>query len=63
MFQQRVKTEFDYTALQSLQLREFYDGNRLTLDHKNKRLEIARGASEVEREWLYHELEVYYRLK
>jgi hypothetical protein len=38
------------------------DGNRLTLDAGALRLDIARSASEIEREWLYQLLVKRYGL-
>jgi hypothetical protein len=57
IFPRRARTELDRQTLQSLRLRETSDGNRLTVDADvdASRLELARFASEVEREWL-HEL-------
>jgi len=53
LFQKRLRTEFDPIQIQTLKLREFGTGNRLTIDQGNKRLEIVASASEPEREWLY----------
>jgi len=52
LFQKRIKTEFIREHIQTLKLREFGDGNRLTIDKGNKRIELASGATELEREWL-----------
>jgi hypothetical protein len=62
LFQKRLRTEFDPIQIQTLKLREFDTGNRLTIDQGNKRLEIAAGASEPEREWLYALLKNEYKL-
>jgi hypothetical protein len=62
LFQRRLKTEFDPIQIQALKLREFDTGNRLTIDQGNKRIEIATGASEPEREWLYEILKNEYKL-
>jgi hypothetical protein len=51
-FPKRVTVEIDRRQLQSLRLRETEAGNRLTVDVDAQRIEIASGASEVEREWL-----------
>jgi len=53
MFPKRTRVELDRRTLQSLRLRETNDGNRLTVDADALRLDIARSASEIEREWLY----------
>jgi hypothetical protein len=51
-FPKRVLADLDRRELQSLRLRETESGNRLTVDVEAERVEIASGASEVEREWL-----------
>jgi hypothetical protein len=51
-FPKRIRAEFDRNQLKSLRLRETDDGNRLTIDINAERLDLAAGASEVEREWL-----------
>ena len=51
-FPKRVRVDLDRRQLQSLRLRETEAGNRLTIDVDAQRIEIASGASEVEREWL-----------
>jgi hypothetical protein len=53
MFPKRVKTEFDLSDLKTLTLREHDSGNRLTIDQGNNRYNLAEGASEPEREWLF----------
>jgi hypothetical protein len=62
MFPKRAQLELDRQALQSLRLRETDDGNRLTVDAGAARLDIARSATEVEREWLYRLLAKRYHL-
>lgn len=52
----RTRVALDRRALQTLRLRETDAGNRLTVDAGAERLEIAKSASEVEREWLYQML-------
>jgi hypothetical protein len=51
-FPKRLQADLDRTELQTLRLRETEAGNRLTIDVEGQRIEIARAASEVEREWL-----------
>ena len=46
----------DRRQLQSLRLRDTDTGNRLTIDAGADRLDLARNAGEVEREWLYRTL-------
>jgi len=62
MFPKRTRAQLDWPKLQSLRLRETDDGNRLTIDADTLRLEIARSASEIEREWLYRFLANRYSL-
>jgi hypothetical protein len=61
-FPKRTRVELDRRQLQSLRLRETDTGNRLTVDVDAERLEIARPASEVEREWLFQTLAKRYSL-
>jgi hypothetical protein len=56
MFPKRIQVELDRRRLQTLRLRETPDGNRLTVDADLVRLDIAKSASEIEREWLYQVL-------
>jgi hypothetical protein len=60
LFQKRIKTEFDLSQLKTIRLREFDSGNRLTIDQGNKRYDLAVGASEPEREWLFRVLSGQY---
>jgi hypothetical protein len=62
MFPTRTRLELDRRNLQSLRLRETGESNRLTVDANAARLEIARAASEIEREWLYQVLVKRYAL-
>lgn len=55
-FPKRTRAEIDLKQLQSLCLRQTDSGNRLTIDSGATRLDLARGATEVEREWLYRVL-------
>ena len=61
-FPKRVLADLDRRELQSLRLRETESGNRLTVDVESERIEIASGASEVEREWLARVLARRYSL-
>jgi len=58
----RTRVEIDRRQLQSLRLRDTDTGNRLTVDAGALRLDIAKSASEVEREWLYQVLARQYSL-
>jgi hypothetical protein len=61
-FPKRMRLELDRRTLQSLRLRETDDGNRLTVDAGASRIDIARDATEVERDWLYRVLAKRYAL-
>ena len=52
LLSKRLRADLDRQQLQTLRLRETETGNRLTIDLGAQRLELASGASEVEREWL-----------
>ena len=60
LFQRRIKTSFNPTQLKTPKLRELDTGNRLTTDDGSKRIDIATGASEPEREWLFDVLHKHY---
>jgi len=62
MFPKRTIAEIDRNQLSSLRLRETDSGNRLTLDVNASRLDLASGATEVDREWLYRVLAERYAL-
>jgi hypothetical protein len=61
-FPKRTRVELDRPQLASLHLRETDSGNKLTVDAGAERLEIARAAGEIEREWLYRTLAERYSL-
>jgi hypothetical protein len=52
LFPSRVVARIDHRALEALRLREAEAGNRLTVDCGIDRIELARAATHVEREWL-----------
>ena len=60
LFQKRIRAEFGPNHLKTMRLREFDSGNRLTIDHGNKRIEMGAGASEPEREWLFNIIKYKY---
>lgn len=62
-FPKRVRAELDRRRLQSLQLRQTDLGNRLTVDNGATRLDLAKQATEIEREWLYRVLAERYLLE
>jgi len=43
-----------------LKLQEFKSGNRLTMDYKNKRVDIGTGINELERERLFNYIQSKY---
>jgi hypothetical protein len=58
-FRRRV-LQFTPEELRNLKLRETDSGNRLTIDQRGKRVDLALNAREVERECLYHYLQNEY---
>ncbi len=59
-FPKRVRVDLTRQQLQSLRLRPTDSGNRLTVDAGAQRLDLAKGGSEIEREWLYQVLAKQY---
>ena len=62
MFEKRKRIEFSSQELSTLRLRDTGDANRLTLDHANDRIDIGKGLTEIEREWLFRLLKNEYKL-
>ena len=62
MFAKRKRIDFDPQEIRTLKLRETSDGNRLTIDHDNDRIDIGTAMTEVEREWLFQLLQSEYKL-
>lgn len=60
MFPTRIRAVFNQNQIRTLKLREFDSGNRLTIDNGSQRIDIAAGASEPEREWLFDVLKRHY---
>ena len=60
MFPKRKRIDFTPSELKTMELRETDSGNRLTIDRGFERVEIAAGASEIEREWLFRYLQRNY---
>jgi hypothetical protein len=60
MFPRRKKIEISAEQIRTLSLRDTDSGNRLTIDVGTKRIDIAAGASEIEREWLFKTLKERY---
>jgi hypothetical protein len=58
----RIVLAISRQDLRSLRLREGDAANRLTVDVASERVDLARAASEVEREWLYRVLTERYSL-
>jgi hypothetical protein len=52
LFPKRWRLELSRQEARSVRLRETDSGNRLTYDLGSSRIDIATGASEIEREWL-----------
>ncbi|HEX4637942.1 MAG TPA: hypothetical protein VH170_00480 [Chthoniobacterales bacterium] len=62
MFEKRKQIEFTRKEIPTLRLRDTDDGNRLTLDHANERIDIGKGLTEIEREWLFEVIKAEYKL-
>jgi hypothetical protein len=62
MFEKRKRIQFSPQDIQTLKLRDTSDDSRLTLDHANERIDIGKGITEIEREWLFHLLQADYKL-
>jgi hypothetical protein len=62
LFPKRTVAAIDRAALQSLRLRDDGAGNRLTVDLGVKRIELAKAATDVEREWIHRELSERYSI-
>ncbi|MCB8924483.1 MAG: hypothetical protein H6652_02535 [Ardenticatenaceae bacterium] len=60
LLHRRKKIEFTLLEMKSMRLRETDSGNRLTIDRGADCIDIAAGATEVEREWLYATLKDVY---
>ena len=60
MFPKRTRIEISREQIKTISLRETDSGNRLTIDVGTKRIDIADGASEIEREWLFKTLKERY---
>ena len=61
-FPKRTVVTISRQQLRTLRLRETEGENRLTVDVASARVDLARAASEVEREWLYRVLAERYSL-
>jgi hypothetical protein len=61
-FPKRTVTRIESRALSTLRLRDFDTGNRLTVDMGVERVELAKAATDVEREWLLQVLSERYGL-
>ena len=61
-FPKRTVTRIESRALSTLRLRDFDTGNRLTVDMGVERVELAKAATDIEREWLLQVLSERYGL-
>ena len=59
-FPKRITSRIDSRSLSTLRLREGDAGNRLTVDAGVERIELAKAATDVEREWLFQVLSERY---
>jgi len=62
-FKKRIRRRIDLRHLKSLRLRKVKAGTRLTVHVGEERIEIARGATGVERDWLFGLLVDRYQLR
>ncbi|MCG7585831.1 hypothetical protein [Photobacterium sp. OFAV2-7] len=60
LFAKSKRFEISAEEIKSLSLRESEKGNRLTVDKGAHRIEIAKSATEIEREWLYNHIKQNY---
>jgi len=60
LFPKQEVNTFNKDEIKTLKLRENNTGNRLTIDKDSKRIDIAKGASEIEREWLFEYIKAFY---
>lgn len=62
LFPKRKHLKLTGDQTKSITLRRTDSGNRLTIDHGADRIDLAVGATEIEREWLYNFLKKEYAL-
>ena len=60
IFAKRKSYLFDREQIRTIKLREVESGNKITIDRGPERIEIALGASDVEKEWLFNHLNESY---
>ena len=63
LFPKRVRIDLPEHEILTIRLRETGEGNRLTVDHGSDRIDIAKSATEIEREWLFAYLKENYRIQ
>jgi len=59
----RRKLAFSPEEIQTLRLREFEGGNRLTIDKGAERIDLGSSLSQIEREWLFSVFSAKYGIK
>ena len=62
MFEKRKKVVFTLENIRTVRLRDTDCGNRLTIDQANQRIDLGKGLTEVEREWLCEQIKQEYKL-
>ena len=62
-FSRRIRRRIERRQIKRLRLREEKTGNRLIVDVGKKSIEIARAATDADREWLFGLLADRYRMK
>lgn len=63
LFKKRKKEQFSVEEIRTLRLREFENGNRLTLDKGVERIDIGASLTDIEREWLFNFLAQKYNIE
>ena len=56
----RKKYNLNDVAIKTIRLRDTDSGNRLTVDIDNERIDIAKGSTEIEKEWIFSILQEKY---
>ena len=63
LFPKRKLYTLNHNEIRSLSLRETGMKNRLTIDKNSTRIDIAKSASEIEREWLFKYIQTFYSIE
>ena len=63
LFPKRKIYTLNHNEINSIKLRETGMKNRLTIDKDSTRIDIAKSASEIEREWLFKYIQTFYSIE